>query len=128
MTGRQTAATGSCPTGSGSVALLPEHRITSTWGLEEGWGWGTAHFLLSPNPISEPSSLEKEEVEVQLVFRAATGSNKPTLREWKFDGWVSEWVPGVWWARWVIGHLRDRRKPDLWTAINTFMVGDGKFN
>jgi len=96
--------------------------------LEWGWGWGTAHFLLSPNPISEPSSLEKEEVEVQLVFRAATGSNKPTLREWKFDGWVSEWVPGVWWVRWVIGHLRDRRKPDLWTAINTFMVGDGKFN
>jgi len=46
MTGRQTAATGSCPTGSGSVALLPEHRITSTWGVGMGMGMGHCSFFI----------------------------------------------------------------------------------
>jgi len=61
MTGRQTAATGSCPTGSGSVALLPEHRITSTWGVGMGMGMGHCSFFIIAQSNLKPSSSEMEE-------------------------------------------------------------------
>lgn len=92
--------------------------------LVEWWHWhgGMAHFLLSPNPISGAS------------FWVGGG------RRSRRSNWFLELLPqpeatrqhfernGSCWAfsarhRWVIGHLRDWAKPDLWTAINTFMVG-----
>lgn len=100
VTWRQTAATGSCPTGSGNVARARASHYIRLWSGGIGM---VAWLIFYYQPIQSRQPVcgmeEVGGVGEAIGFRAAatTGSNKATLRtEWELLGVFSLASVGYW--------------------------------
>jgi len=89
--------------------------------LVEWWHWHGSFFIITQSNLGSQfvGWRRSEESAKQLVFELLP---QPEATRQHFERNGSCWAFSAW-HRWVIGHLRDWAKPDLWTAINTFMVG-----